>query len=218
MSLLGHPLTESSPSSWDADIGSLCYRFGAAAQKDYPSLGFVSQAAPVVKNPLASAGDIRDAGSILGRKGPLEGAQQPTPVSLPGEPHGQRSLGGYSPWGCKEPDTTGHRLTHTCRVSFTRNHAEGNALALEAQRQMQLKSWLTVRWPVDTFTTIGIPERGDAHLAVFSEGETRPLCSAFRTVPGGHSSPGRGCSESECLNRANPVLGLGQLSHPEPVI
>ena len=31
---------------------------------------------------------------------------QPTPVFLPGESHGQRSLGGYSPWGRKEPDTT----------------------------------------------------------------------------------------------------------------
>ena len=31
---------------------------------------------------------------------------QPTPVFLPGESHGQRSLVGYSPWGCKEVDTT----------------------------------------------------------------------------------------------------------------
>ena len=31
---------------------------------------------------------------------------QPTPVSLPGEFHGQRSLVGYSPWGCKVLDTT----------------------------------------------------------------------------------------------------------------
>ena len=26
---------------------------------------------------------------------------QPTPVFLPGEFHGQRSLVGYSPWGCR---------------------------------------------------------------------------------------------------------------------
>ena len=26
---------------------------------------------------------------------------QPTPVFLPGESHGQRSLAGYSPWGCR---------------------------------------------------------------------------------------------------------------------
>ena len=30
---------------------------------------------------------------------------QPTPVPLPGKSHGQRSLVGYSPWGCKELDT-----------------------------------------------------------------------------------------------------------------
>ena len=33
---------------------------------------------------------------------------QPTSVILPGKPHGQRSLVGYSPWGCKELDTTDH--------------------------------------------------------------------------------------------------------------
>ena len=30
----------------------------------------------------------------------------PTPVFLPGEFHGQRSLVGYSPWDCKESDMT----------------------------------------------------------------------------------------------------------------
>ena len=30
----------------------------------------------------------------------------PTPVFLPGESHGQRSLVGYSPWAHKESDTT----------------------------------------------------------------------------------------------------------------
>ena len=31
---------------------------------------------------------------------------QPTPVFLPGKSHGWWNLVGYSPWGCKEPDTT----------------------------------------------------------------------------------------------------------------
>ena len=31
---------------------------------------------------------------------------QPTPVLLPGKPHRQRILVGYSPWGCKESDRT----------------------------------------------------------------------------------------------------------------
>ena len=34
----------------------------------------------------------------------------PTPVFLPEESHGQRSLVGCSPWGCKESDMT-ERLT-----------------------------------------------------------------------------------------------------------
>ena len=33
-------------------------------------------------------------------------AQQPIPVFLPGESHGQRSLAGYSTWGHKELDMT----------------------------------------------------------------------------------------------------------------
>ena len=37
----------------------------------------------------------------------------PTPVFLPGKSHGPRSLVGYSPWGCKESDTTEHTHTHT---------------------------------------------------------------------------------------------------------
>ena len=31
---------------------------------------------------------------------------QPTPVFLPGESHGRKSLVGYSPWGREESDTT----------------------------------------------------------------------------------------------------------------
>ena len=37
----------------------------------------------------------------------------PTPVFLPGESHGRRSLVGYSPWGRKEMDTTECTHTHT---------------------------------------------------------------------------------------------------------
>ena len=32
---------------------------------------------------------------------PWRRAWQLTPVFMPGESHGQRSLAGYSPWGCK---------------------------------------------------------------------------------------------------------------------
>ena len=40
---------------------------------------------------------------------PLRRKWQPTPIFLPGEFHGQRSLAGYSSWGCKELDTTKHK-------------------------------------------------------------------------------------------------------------
>ena len=62
-----------------------------------------AQVALVVKNTPANAGDLRDrfdpwigfdpwVGKIPWRR-----ALQPTQVLLPGEPHGQRSLVGYSP-------------------------------------------------------------------------------------------------------------------------
>ena len=38
------------------------------------------------------------------KKIPWRRGWQPTPIFLPGEFHGQRSLADYSPWGCKESD------------------------------------------------------------------------------------------------------------------
>ena len=37
---------------------------------------------------------------------PGEGHGNPLQYSLPGEPHGQSNLVGYSPWGCTESDMT----------------------------------------------------------------------------------------------------------------
>ena len=59
----------------------------------------------VIKNLSASAGDMRDVGSIPG-SGRSPAGGQSTSVFLPGESHGQRSLVGYSPWGHRELDTT----------------------------------------------------------------------------------------------------------------
>ena len=66
-------------------------------------------AAQTVKNPSAMQETcVRS----LRWKIPWRREWLPTPVFLPGEFHGQRSLVGYSPWGCNESDTT-ERLTHT---------------------------------------------------------------------------------------------------------
>ena len=55
----------------------------------------------------ASAWNAGDLGSIPGSgKIPWRRKRQPTPVLLPGESHGGRSLVGYNPWGRKELDTT----------------------------------------------------------------------------------------------------------------
>ena len=42
----------------------------------------------------------------LGWEDPLEKEMATTPAFFPGEFYGQRSLAGYSPWDCKELDTT----------------------------------------------------------------------------------------------------------------
>ena len=63
----------------------------------------------MVKNPSANAGDIRNMGLIPGLGRPLEkGMATHSSIlawEIPGK-NGQKSLAGYSPWGCKESDTT----------------------------------------------------------------------------------------------------------------
>ena len=55
------------------------------------------------KESVCKAGNLGSlwVGKILWRR-----EWQPTPIFMPGESHGQRSLGVYSPWGRKELDTT----------------------------------------------------------------------------------------------------------------
>ena len=60
----------------------------------------------MAKDLPANSGDARDRGLISGSGRSRRRKWQPTPVFLPGESHGQRSLAGYSPWGGKESDTT----------------------------------------------------------------------------------------------------------------
>ena len=54
-----------------------------------------------VKNLLADA--EHRSNSWVG-KIPWRRKWQPTPVFLPGKSHGQRSLAGYRPWGCKRAE------------------------------------------------------------------------------------------------------------------
>ena len=58
-----------------------------------------------VKNPPATVGKRCGFEPWVG-KIPWRKKWQPTPVLLPGEFPGQRSLEGYRPWGSTESDTT----------------------------------------------------------------------------------------------------------------
>ena len=62
-----------------------------------------SLVAPMVKNLSAMQETWVQS---LGQEDPLEKGMQTTPVFLPGEFYGQRSLAGYSPWDCAELDMT----------------------------------------------------------------------------------------------------------------
>ena len=75
---------------------------------------WASQVALVVKNLPAVQEDLE---RLLGQEDPWRRAWPPTPVFLLGEFCGQRSLAGYSPWGCKELDMT-EQLTLSLSLSF----------------------------------------------------------------------------------------------------
>ena len=50
--------------------------------------------------------------SSLGQEDPWRRKWQPSLVLLPGKSHGWRNLVGYSPWGCKDLDTTEQLHSH----------------------------------------------------------------------------------------------------------
>ena len=82
-----------------------------------PGLGRSYWCFPGGSEVKVSAWNVGDPGLIPGSgRSPGEGKWQPTPVLLPGESHGGRSLVGYSPWGCKESDTTEQLHFHWWRI------------------------------------------------------------------------------------------------------
>ena len=98
------------------------------------------------KGSACQAGDPR---SIPGSgRFPWRREQQPPPVFLPGKFHGPRRLVNYSPWSCKESDTTEllSTLIHLCKMYMHLAHKapdlqlagwrpRKNNLLVQAQRQ-----------------------------------------------------------------------------------
>ena len=62
------------------------------------------------KESTCHAGDAGDMFDTWVKKTPWRRKCKPTPMFLPGESHGQKSLKGYSPWGFKELDITEHNI------------------------------------------------------------------------------------------------------------
>ena len=67
----------------------------------------------MVKDAPANSGNIKlhEFDPWVG-KIPWRKKWQTTSVFLPGKSHGQRSLVGYSPWGCKKSDVTERACKH----------------------------------------------------------------------------------------------------------
>ena len=74
----------------------------------------------MIKNQSSNAGAARAMVLIPGSaRFPWRRKWQPTPVFLPGESHGQRSLVGYHPWVCKELDTTEQLTVHLPHMVYS---------------------------------------------------------------------------------------------------
>ena len=99
----------------------------------------------MVRKPLAKAGRYkRRRFSPRVGKMPCRRAWQPTPGFLLGEPHGQRSLMGYSPWVSKSRTQSERLSTHT----YPSNHRvgqkspESSLVPLSSQHPPHLERWL----------------------------------------------------------------------------
>ena len=102
LALSGRFFTTSAP--WETHIFSLPYAFLGGTNGKEPACQFKR-----CKRPRFD---------LWVTKIPWRREWQPTPVFLPGEFHGQRSLVGYTPWGHKESDTTWVINTHTHTIFY----------------------------------------------------------------------------------------------------
>ena len=119
-----------------------------------------SQVAPVVKEPTCQCRRHKRLGfdPWVG-KIPWRRARQPTPVFLPRECHGQRSLVGYSLQGHKESDMT------------------AVTLCIHTHNSMLVETKETLRWQVDSNT--GPPRKSFQALLLTSHLSSTLMCYYF---------------------------------------
>ena len=119
----------------------------------------------VVKNPPANAGDLGDSCLIPGLRNIWRRAWQPTPVFLPGESHGQRSLEGY----------TVHRVTKSwTRLKWLSMHPLPLLMLL-------FYLWISKHW-LSSNSQCTNTERKTKALVRYSPQVSNQLCKSVRWV------------------------------------
>ena len=92
-----------------------------------------------------SACNTGDLGLIPGSgRSPGEGHSNPFQYSCLENPHGQRSLAGYSPGGCKESDMTERLSTHKAIQPFQQD----SYLLFKTHSRTSLVLWLRIYLPI----------------------------------------------------------------------
>ena len=126
------------------------------------------------------------------RKSPWRRAWQPTPVFLPEESHGQRSLAGYRPWGREESDTTEvtHAHTHTPMPLFTWRAWPHSAHSLAKCHPVMsftaIKMWLNARMWAQTPTEVTTHRMSECFDSVLLSVEEDNVWSILTTYSLGH--------------------------------
>ena len=126
----------------------------------------------------------------LDHEDPWRREWQPSPVFLPGESQGQRSLEGYSPWGHKELNMTEqltlslHTALHSCLYRGSSSHLFQTVWAGFSMERPSLTGKGTLKCAV----TLGVVVQGTTHrivrqLQVWRGGETQSLLSSGHKIP-----------------------------------
>ena len=111
----------------------------------------------------------------------------PTPLFLPGESHGWRSLEGYIPWGHKELDMT-ERLTNT--------HTQPGDICLELCVRIFKKKNHTGRWICMSFNLLcGIFVQSWGQEGIFQKDSLRDGSTGTETLP----CPAAVCPRVSCV-------------------
>ena len=92
---------------------------------------------------------------------------QPTPVFLPGESHGQRSLVAYSPWGRKESDMTEQlhllRARRDNLIQFSL-YRRGHQNIIKHECQISATNWVEDKFPSNNHKCLGKAFTGGQQL------------------------------------------------------